>query len=163
MQIFDFKKRIDNRVWLIRFKKKYWFSHFRPKASAHRYRSPHTAHNTSVLASDSGQPYAGEWTKCWFSIFEIQELWTRFSYISKSTEGQRGSITANSLLAEGSLSCGFTTVTVTTTILLSEWVTPGDIYCNTEYEQSQGRRPLTLKCIGSISKGDIEPQPSVRN
>ena len=33
-------------------------------------------------------------------------------------------------------------------------------YCNTGYDQSQGRRPSTLKCIGSISKGDIEPQPS---
>ena len=30
-------------------------------------------------------------------------------------------------------------------------------YCNTGYDQSQGRRPSTLKCIGSISKGDIEP------
>ena len=33
-------------------------------------------------------------------------------------------------------------------------------YCNTRYDQSQGRRPSTLKCIGPISKGDIEPQPS---
>ena len=33
-------------------------------------------------------------------------------------------------------------------------------YCNTGYDQSQGRRPSTLKCIGPISKGDIEPQPS---
>ena len=31
------------------------------------------------------------------------------------------------------------------------------IYCNTGYDQSQGRRPSTLKCIGPISKGDIEP------
>ena len=30
-------------------------------------------------------------------------------------------------------------------------------YCNTGYDQSQGRRPSTLKCIGPISKGDIEP------
>ena len=30
-------------------------------------------------------------------------------------------------------------------------------YCNTRYDQSQGRRPSTLKCIGPISKGDIEP------
>ena len=30
-------------------------------------------------------------------------------------------------------------------------------YCNTGYDQSQGRRPSTLKCIGSISKGDVEP------
>ena len=30
-------------------------------------------------------------------------------------------------------------------------------YCNTGYDQSQGRRPSTLKCIGSIPKGDIEP------
>ena len=28
-------------------------------------------------------------------------------------------------------------------------------YCNTGYDQSQGRRPSTLKCIGPISKGDI--------
>ena len=34
-------------------------------------------------------------------------------------------------------------------------------YCNTGYDQSQGRRPSTLKCIGSISKGDIEP-PTIR-
>ena len=34
-------------------------------------------------------------------------------------------------------------------------------YCNAGYDQSQGRRPSTLKCIGSIfSKGDIEPQPT---
>ena len=33
-------------------------------------------------------------------------------------------------------------------------------YCKTGYDQSQGRKPSTLKCIGSISKGDIEPQPS---
>ena len=34
--------------------------------------------------------------------------------------------------------------------------------CNTGFDQSQGRRPSTLKCIGSIliSKGNIEPQPS---
>ena len=30
-------------------------------------------------------------------------------------------------------------------------------YCNTGYNQSQGRRPSTLKCFGPISKGDIEP------
>ena len=30
-------------------------------------------------------------------------------------------------------------------------------YCNTGYDQSQGRRPSTLKCIGPISKRDIEP------
>ena len=30
-------------------------------------------------------------------------------------------------------------------------------YCNTGYDQYQGRRPSTLKCIGPISKGDIEP------
>ena len=30
-------------------------------------------------------------------------------------------------------------------------------YCNTGYDQSQGRRPSTLKCFGPISKGDIEP------
>ena len=30
-------------------------------------------------------------------------------------------------------------------------------YCNTGYDQSQGRRPSTLKSIGPISKGDIEP------
>ena len=30
-------------------------------------------------------------------------------------------------------------------------------YCNTGYDQSQGRRPSTLKCIGPISKGNIEP------
>ena len=30
-------------------------------------------------------------------------------------------------------------------------------YCNTGHDQSQGRRPSTLKCIGPISKGDIEP------
>ena len=29
--------------------------------------------------------------------------------------------------------------------------------CNTGYDQSQERRPSTLKCIGPISKGDIEP------
>ena len=34
-------------------------------------------------------------------------------------------------------------------------------YCNTGYDQSQGRRPSTLKCIGSISQRSyIEPQPS---
>ena len=33
-------------------------------------------------------------------------------------------------------------------------------YCNTGYDQSQGRRPSTLMCFGPISKGDIEPQPS---
>ena len=33
-------------------------------------------------------------------------------------------------------------------------------YCNTGYDQSQGRRPSTLKCIGPISKGDIEPNHS---
>ena len=33
-------------------------------------------------------------------------------------------------------------------------------YGNTGYDQSQGRRPSTLKCIGPISNGDIEPQPS---
>ena len=30
-------------------------------------------------------------------------------------------------------------------------------YCITGYDQSQGMRPSTLKCIGPISKGDIEP------
>ena len=35
-------------------------NHFRPKASAHRSRSPHI----DVLATDGGQPYAGEWTNC---------------------------------------------------------------------------------------------------
>ena len=45
---------------------------------------------------------------------------------------------------------------MTKTIRLSEWVTPRR-YCNTVYDQSQGRRPSTLKCIGPISKGDIEP------
>ena len=30
-------------------------------------------------------------------------------------------------------------------------------YCNTGYDQSQRRRPSTLKCVGPISKGDIEP------
>ena len=30
-------------------------------------------------------------------------------------------------------------------------------YCNTGYDQSQGRRPSTLKCIDPVSKGDIEP------
>ena len=35
-------------------------NHFRPKASAHGSRSPHI----DVLATDSGQPYAGEWTNC---------------------------------------------------------------------------------------------------
>ena len=33
-------------------------------------------------------------------------------------------------------------------------------YWNAGYDQSQGRRPSTLRCIGLISKGDIEPQPS---
>ena len=33
---------------------------FRQKASAHRSRSPHI----DVLPTDSGQPYAGEWTNC---------------------------------------------------------------------------------------------------
>ena len=33
-------------------------------------------------------------------------------------------------------------------------------YCNTGYDQSQGRRPSTFKCIGPISKGDTEPQLS---
>ena len=28
-------------------------------------------------------------------------------------------------------------------------------YCNTGYDQSQGRRTSTRKCIGSISKGDM--------
>ena len=50
---------------------------------------------------------------------------------------------------------GFTTVPVTMTKTVgvghSRW------YCNTGYDQSQGRRPSTLKCIGPISKGDIEP------
>ena len=48
---------------------------------------------------------------------------------------------------------GFTTVPVTKTVEVghSRW------YCNTGYDQSQGRRPLTLKCIGPISKRDIEP------
>ena len=50
---------------------------------------------------------------------------------------------------------GFTTVPVTKTIRLSEWV-HSRRYCNTGYDQSQGRRPSTLKCIGPISKGDIE-------
>ena len=35
-------------------------NHFCPKASAHRSRSPHK----DVLATDSGQPYAGEWRNC---------------------------------------------------------------------------------------------------
>ena len=36
-------------------------------------------------------------------------------------------------------------------------------YCNTGYDQSQGRRPSTLKCIGSISRRRYRAQPSVRN
>ena len=62
-----------------------------------------------------------------------------------------------------------TSAPVTKTIRLSEWVTPGGTAIvivirhlppsqNTGYDQSQGRRPSTLKCIGPISKGDIEPQ-----
>ena len=35
-------------------------------------------------------------------------------------------------------------------------------YCNTGYDQSQGRRPSTLKCIGSISKR-IYRAPTIRN
>ena len=46
-------------------------AHFRPKASAHRYRSPHID-TSPVLASDSGQPYAGEWTKC--SVARLRPL-----------------------------------------------------------------------------------------
>ena len=47
--------------------------HFRPKASAHRYRSPHidVLATRWTLASDSGQPYAGEWTK-WVEWLESQ-------------------------------------------------------------------------------------------
>ena len=33
-------------------------------------------------------------------------------------------------------------------------------YCNTEYDQSQGRRPSTFKCIGSISRRRYRAQPS---
>ena len=48
-----------------------------------------------------------------------------------------------------------------TTVLISKMMTVGvghsRRYCNTGYDQSQGRRPSTLKCIGPISKGDIEP------
>ena len=62
---------------------------------------------------------------------------------------------ANKLLRGGG-GWGFTTVPVTETIRLSEWVTPGDTAIP-GYDQSQGRRPSTLKCIGPISKGDIEP------
>ena len=36
----------------------FFSNHFRPKASAHRSRSPYI----DVLATDSGQAYAGEWT-----------------------------------------------------------------------------------------------------
>ena len=36
-------------------------------------------------------------------------------------------------------------------------------YCNTGYDQSQGRRPSTLRCIGSISRRRYRAQPSVRN
>ena len=36
-------------------------------------------------------------------------------------------------------------------------------YCNTGYDQSQGRRPSTLKCIGPISQRRYRAQPSVRN
>ena len=46
-------------------------------------------------------------------------------------------------------------------MLISKMITVGvghsRRYCNTGYDQSQGRRPSTLKCIGSIPKGDIEP------
>ena len=36
---------------------------------------------------------------------------------------------------------------------LSEWMMDHSRrYCNTGYDQSQGRRPSTLKCIGSISQ-----------
>ena len=31
-------------------------------------------------------------------------------------------------------------------------------YCNTGYDQSQGRRPSTLKCIGSISQRRFRPE-----
>ena len=46
---------------------------------------------------------------------------------------------------------GFTTVPVTVGVGHSRR------YCITGYDQSQGMRPSTLKCIGPISKGDIEP------
>ena len=46
---------------------------------------------------------------------------------------------------------GFTTVPVTVGVGHSRG------YCNTGYDQSQGMRPSTLKCIGPIFKGDIEP------
>ena len=43
-----------------------------------------------------------------------------------------------------------------TTVLISKMMTVGvghsRRYCNTGYNQSQGRRPSTLKCIGSISQ-----------
>ena len=47
---------------------------------------------------------------------------------------------------------------------LSEWVAPLDRpYCNTRYDQSQGRRASTLECIGSISRRRFRARPSVRN
>ena len=56
---------------------------------------------------------------------------------------------------------GFTTVgtreAVTKTIDTTVGVGHSRRYCNTGYDQSQGRRPSTLKCIGPISKGDISP------
>ena len=54
-----------------------------------------------------------------------------------------------------------------TTVLISKMMTVGvghsRRYCNTGYDQSQGRRPSTLKCIGSISQRRYRAQPSVRN
>ena len=63
------------------------------------------------------------------TIIPIQYLWDSrtlikndFQNISKSTEGQRGCITANSLLAEGSLSCDDTTTPHVATVANSKYI-----------------------------------------
>ena len=55
---------------------------------------------------------------------------------------------------------GFTTVLISKMMTVKVGHSRG--YCNTGYDQSQRRRPSTLKCIGSISQRRYRSQPSVR-
>ena len=41
-----------------------------------------------------------------------------------------------------------------------EWVSPGDTAIPRMYDQSQGRRPSTLKCIGSNSQSRYNRAPT---
>ena len=59
LRFFNFGRKLL-RPELLESVPQFFKKYFCPKASAHRTRSPHI----DVLETDSGQPYAGEWTNC---------------------------------------------------------------------------------------------------